>query len=303
MENAYQNQVKELNLCDNIDADIYLTQLSNETTSYLKYAKECILESPIITGEEIKDSDHQIITLRGYVLMIEAPIIFEIGCGAGRTLTMFRSMDPDVLSTITYIGTDIKWENLDKARQYANSIGLVEKGLNFSIINSCEYKEVNSVDMCIFANVIHEIKPTELCSELNKYLRMIKPKGKAVILECVELITGEREHVMLYKDAIKALFKEEQKKGSLNIAIDNPHSHKGRPLMNVVITINNPQNIDINEQDVIQALNAVIKSDSLSLKNHFNESNKLSPISLAFKAHNLAHAQMFKDIILEKSII
>lgn len=300
-DNSYKNQITKLSedymmfrkiseLYSGFSTDArYAEHLKNsESFELIKYAEECMKDPEVFGGEKGKESDSQTSTMQNFLLAFENPVIVEIGCGLGRTLAAFHSMDPESLSKITYFGVDINPENIDGILKFAEEKKISEKFKSFNAGLHFDQK----ADVCIFANVIHEIPRQVLASELKKYLKYLNPGGKVLILECLELPVGEKDYVVFNFDALKLLLKESLGNGSLSIKQTTPKSHSGIPLMNAVVTVYSPEDIKIENSDVIDALQYIVENECKKLNDHFTGKANLSSKSFAHTTHNLAHAQM-----------
>lgn len=253
------------------------------------YAYECMKEPEVFEGEKGKETDAQISTIRDYITFLEEPAIAEIGCGRGRTFAMFNSMDTETISKVSYIGIDINAQNLQDICYYAKKTGIRDKLKSFSINQSIAPQ---SVDCCIFANVIHEIPVEILCSELTKYFQYLKCNGKIIIVECLELPVGEKQYIVFYLSSLKKLLSSNIVNSTILISSTLPISHGGIPLMNAVLTIKKPTEVTIRKEDLIEALNDIVEIETQALENHYSGRNLLSGKAFAFKTHNFARAHL-----------
>lgn len=62
--------------------------------------------------------------------------------------------------------------------------------------------------------------------------------------------------------------------------------------MNAVITVNLPNSVEIQDSDLIVALQNIVKNECKKLNEHFSKKTILSSRAFAHTTHNLAHAQM-----------
>lgn len=298
---SYQNQITKISedslmfqkiseLYSGFSTDIRFAEYlrNSEVYELVRYAEECMKDPDVFEGDKGKETGTQEYAIQNFLLAYDNPVIVEIGCGLGRTLAAFNSLDSEFLSKISYFGVDIKQENVQGILKYAE-----EKRI------SCKFKEFNAglqfdkkADICIFANVIHEIPRKYLVSELKKYLGYLKQGGKVLILECLELPVGEKDYVVFDFSALKLLFDKSLHNGSLSIKQATPKTYTGIPLMNAVITVNSPDSIEIQDSDLIVALQNIVKSECKKLNEHFSEKTILSSRAFAHTTHNLAHAQM-----------
>ncbi|MBO4626684.1 MAG: AAA family ATPase [Lachnospiraceae bacterium] len=277
-------------LYSGFSTDTRYAELLKNSESYelIKFAAECMRNPEVFEGEKGKEQGSQEFAIQNFILSFENPVIVEIGCGLGRTLAAFNSFDPDYLKTISYYGVDIEQDNVNGILEYAEENHI-----------SCKFKDFNAglsfdkkADVCIFANVIHEIPRKDLANELTKYLNYLNPGGKAMILECLELPVGEKDYVVLNFDALKLLLDRSINKGALSMHQSTPKTYSGIPLMHVVITVHSPEDVEIRNEDVRAALEYTVKNESRKLYQHFSEKELLKSKSFAHVTHNLAHAQM-----------
>lgn len=299
--NSYKNQITKISedsilfrkiseLYSGFSIDIRFAEYvrNTETFELIKYAEECMKDPEVFEGDRGKETGTQEYAIQNFLLAYDNPVIVEIGCGLGRTLAAFNSLDSDFLSKTSYFGVDIRSDNVRGLLEYAKKNKISSKFKEFDAGLIFDKK----ADICIFANVIHEIPRQELVSELKKYLGYLKKGGKALILECLELPVGEKDYVVFDFPALKLLLNRGLVDGSLCIKQATPKTYTGIPLMNAVITVNEPEKVYIQESDLTLALKSIVETECKKLKAHFNGQNPLSSRAFAHATHNLAHAQM-----------
>ncbi len=257
----------------------------------LKYANECLREPDVFDASKGKENDPQVSAIQNFILglEVEEPKIVEIGCGLGRTLALFKSIDEETVAKISYYGIDICEENLSGIDAYATKIGLKDKLKSFEA--KLSFRNLNA-DICIFANVIHELPRKDFCKTLNSYIKHLKPNGKIFVLECLELPVGEKNYVIFNLEALKILFSNEIKNKNVIFKSASPSTHSGIPLMNAVITVKNPQSVNLTNCNLISALNKVIEHEKSRIEKHYFSEIPLRSIAFASAVHNLANAQM-----------
>ena len=280
--------------------DVKLANFMRDDNKYAiqKFADECLREPAALEGEDGKPYDPQITGLRTLIASKEWSIVLEVGCGKGRTLAMFKDIKVDNTPKKQYIGVDIDKNNLDEAKEYAKLLGIDEKLLSFKLEK--EYTDINkNIDICIFANVLHEFGAEIINDTLTKYLRCVKPGGSVVVLECLELAVGESNFVMFDPEAIEALFAKCIENGSItNLSKATPETFSKRKLMEVHFIVKEPEKISI---DVVSALNKVIEIEKNKLLSHRNHSKELKGVAYAFAVTNLANAIIGLDDLVDKS--
>jgi ABC-type lipoprotein export system ATPase subunit len=274
----------------------FATQLSDANNYQIqKFADDCLKDSIALAATPGKESDPQIMVLHTAILMTPNPIILEVGCGKGRTLSMLSSLDDTKLSTITYVGADIKPENLKEIEEYANSIGLPGKLLKFSAVDNPV--GVNA-DLCIFANVLHELSPLDMAGILNQYFHLVKENAQVFILEVLQLAVGEKDFVMFCPDAITKLCSKQLSENKIEICgISTPKSHNQTPLMNVVIKVLKPLEVNFVKEDIVEALKVIVDIETGKLIKHHDKSSIMSGLKFAFATHNLANAMMYLRLL------
>ena len=280
------------------DLDMVDFYSKSSNNAILKFAEEGLSEdSTALPANSAKDGDLQISSLKHIIANNPSPEIIEVGCGVGRTLAMFKGFEKKHLSKISYIGFDIRPENVSCLNEYINSEEISELGLK-SVAAAIEIDEATSGNLCIFANVIHEIYPDSLAPVLNGYLRTLKPESTSLILEVLELNVGEKAFVMQYPESIGLIFERLKDNEILEFVVYTDNTRTGIPLMYVNILIKDPTLININNEDVLKSLNEIVTIETQTLREHyFNPSRKLNATSYSFHSHNLANALTFINIL------
>ncbi len=264
----------------------YLGNLANK--DLLKYAEDCMKDPEVLGGGKGKQNGQQESAIANIVMTFENPIVVEVGCGMGRTLAAFESIDKDTLKSISYVGIEIDEKNIIEIEKFAEENGIREKFKDFKALKEYDGKS----ELCIFANVIHEIPREILVSELKKYLGYLNVQGKALILECLELPVGEKDYVVFDLEALKCLLKYSIDNGSILISQVSAPTFKGTPLMNALITMKKPETFDILDSDLLNALHKIVENECIKLQKHLTGEKELTSNSFAHATHNLAHAQM-----------
>ncbi|GHU01097.1 hypothetical protein FACS1894147_00320 [Spirochaetia bacterium] len=305
---VYRNQISKLSDDSHLYAKIadmykgftvdlnFATQLTDANNYQIqKFADDCLKESQALSATPGKESDPQIIVLHTAILMTQNPIILEVGCGKGRTLSMFGSLDDAKLRGTTYVGVDIKPENLKEIEAYAKSISLIDRGLKFTTTDNP--KSINT-DLCILANVLHELSPNDMAGILNQYFSLVKKNAQVFILEVLQLAVGEKDFVMFYPEAIRKLCSRQQSEDKLEISgISTPKSHNGTPLMNVIIKVLNPLEVNFLKEDIVEALKVIVDIETEKLIKHHEKTTILSGLEFAFATHNLSNTIMFLKLL------
>ncbi len=303
-DGTYRNQINKISddiqvfnkiaeLYSGFSADLRYNKFIEDSFRFelVKYAGECLKDPDVFDALKGKETDPQIAAIQNVILglEVEEPKIVEIGCGLGRTLALFNSIDIDTLAKTSYYGVDICEENLSEIDIYATEIGLKDKLKSFEAKLSFDNSDA---DICIFANVIHELPRQDICQILNDYIKYLKPNGKIFVLECLELPVGEKNYVVFNLDALKALFSSEIENGNVTIKSASPSTRSGIPLMNAVITVKNPQISNITNDNLVLALNKVVEHEKSRIEKHYSAEAPLRSIAFASVIHNLANAQI-----------
>jgi SAM-dependent methyltransferase len=286
-------------LMTDLDSIDFYSNSSNN--AILRFAEEGLSDkSTALSADSAKCGDLQISSLKQLIAQTGNPDIIEVGCGVGRTLAMFKGLDKSKLASITYKGFDIRPENISRLKGYIETDEIKEFGLK----SICAYERIEADftgNICIFANVIHEITPDILASVLNDYFRILTPNANSVILEVLDLHVGEKAFVMQYPESIKLLFERLQADGVLDCEPYRDTTKSGIPLMLAFIRIIKPEAINISNNDMLKSLKGIVKIETAFLKNHyFNSIEKLNATSYSFHSHNLANAQTFISILEEQ---
>lgn len=265
----------------------------------LRYADECSRDSDVKDSED-EDSDPQVSPFRAMLLSVgKNATLVEHGVGKGRMLSALRRLDPEFLSTLSYHAVDRDPQREQDVRDYYAQIGVHLKELKF---HASPPTDVIS-DLAVLANVLHEVGPDEMAAFLSTVLRHAKKGSKLLILEVLELDVGERRFVVLDKEALEELFASCVKTGALEVAIAKPKSHRGRPLLEAVLTVHDPEAVSITDEDVIQALQRVIDVGGKILAESLADSKTLGTRRLAFHCHNVANAVAFARLLSEKGLV
>ncbi len=262
----------------------------------LSYADECGRDSDVKDSED-KDSDPQVSPFRAMLLSVgKNATLVEHGVGKGRMLSALRCVDPESLSTLSYHAVDRDPRREQDVHDYYAQIGVQLKELKF---HASPPTDVTS-DLAVLANVLHEVGPDKMATFLSTVLRQAKKGSKLFILEVLELDVGERRFVVLGKEALEALFACCVKSGALEVAIAEPKSHRGRPLLEAVLTVHDPDAASITNEDVIRALQRVVVVGGKVLAESLVDSEKLRTRQLAFHCHNVANAVAFERLLSDK---
>jgi predicted ATPase len=266
----------------------------------LKYASECLNDSEVFGKEKIKDSEPQTTFLRAFLLSLqdkENVTIADVGVGKGRLLEAFNKIDDRQLSKIKYLGIDYKAANLDELNTYAEKIGIKSKFQSFR--TSTKINEIDEYNLCILANVIHEVGPDNLMMLFNDLFLSSCNNSRILILEALELAVGEKRFVVIDNEALDILFERNIKAGNLHVSNARPVSYAGIPLLEYTISILN-QPIPLELQDIIKGLEKIIAITVNELSKNLKDNSTLTSKRLAFKCHNLANAEAFLNLLKQE---
>ena len=262
----------------------------SENRKLLSYACECLNEPMPLGGDETEDSDPQISSIRNVAFCLNGSTIVEVGAGRGRILNAFRGFGDERLRSICYHAIEPNEDYRRELEEFAAREGLGSRFGLFSVAESID--PGLKYDLCILANVVHEIPPDELHEFLNLYISAAK-EGKIAILEVTELAVGERDSVLFYPEAIEVIF--ESQGDAFEVDVANHKSHSGTGLFDLLITVRNPSAI-LSADDIVPGLDKVIGLECKALLRHRQDHN-LSSLSFAFRSHNVANAQIFGHLI------
>ena len=278
-------------------ADDRMATLFAETTTreLLAYANECSKPSESLGKEEARDSDPQICSLRSCLLDL-APnsMVVEIGAGKGRMLAAFDCIEEETLKTIDYVGIDINEKNLAQLKQTATELGLHSRLKSLNTQNASV--KTPDFDLCILANVLHEIDTGKLSGFLKRILQSAKRESKVLILEATELAVGEERYVLFAADDLSALFQRTIANGWITFRAATPRSHSGTPLLEAIIKKTDDY-VDIDDDDVVRGLQSIISNTADELARNIRDQTHTEARKLAFRCHNIANATAYKQIL------
>lgn len=256
----------------------------------LVYADQCLSDSVVIGHEKSKDSDSQTSILRGLLLTEHDEVVVqEVGVGKGRLLAAFNSLTDRQLAKISYIGIDIDEDNLEELDAYAETIGLKQKLKSFRCTSTID--ATNKADLCILANVLHEVGPDMMCNFLSQVIASLKNGSKILILEALELAVGEKRFVVFDAQSINEILKRNIDTKNVSANFASIVSFGGTPLLEGVITVSKVEAlIPLSHEDIIAGLRSIIESVSEKLSLAVDGREALRARSLAFHCHNIANA-------------
>ncbi|MEE8452752.1 MAG: AAA family ATPase [Thermoguttaceae bacterium] len=262
----------------------------------LCYAAECGRDSDVKESQE-EDSDPQVGHFRAMLLGVgKNATLVEHGVGKGRMLSALTRMDTESLSTLSYHAVDLDPEREQDVLDYYAEIDVELKDFQF---HASLPTDVTS-DLAVLANVLHEVGPDRMAEFLSTVLRQARRGSKVLVLEVLELDVGEKRFVVFGKEALDALFASCVKSGALEVSIAEPKSHGGRPLLEAVLIVRNPDAASITDEDVIRALHCVVDAGGKVLAQSLNGSEPLQTRPLAFHCHNVANAVAFGRLLSDK---
>lgn len=299
-----ENQIKKLtsdysllesvsSLYQGFSTDIRVSKLFQDAFFHttLKFADECQVDSQPLSGSE-KDSDPQITSLRSQILSLSGAInVLEIGIGKGRTLNSIFNITSDSNLKINYYGVDLNEDFLSETKEYFSKH-------TSSIINNLVLEkslddlglEEKSTDICIFANVVHEIDPRELSSIVNKAFSFLKKGGKLIILEQIVQEVGEKNFLMFESKALLKVFETQKKQDHVCANFATPKSYSGKNLLEFIVIKNTEESVSITDEDVLSGIDKIIEDCIMKIQHHIEEKEVLSSLELAFFSHNLSNA-------------
>jgi len=280
-------------------SDIRLANQYTQSASYdlIKYASECLEDSAVLGEEKSNDADPQTTSLRANLLGLpDNSKIIEIGAGRGRLLEAFSKINDEQLAKLNYVGIDCNADNLDDLNTFAEMLGIKSKFKSFE--TKIKIDGTDNFDLCILANVIHEVGPDELIKFFNDIIKVANQHSKIIILEILELAVGEKRFVMFDEKALNKIFENNTNSKKLSVSNAKPKSHSGNTLLEYYINIlDNTASIDID--DIKQGLNTIVEATAKEIAGHIKEAS-LNTRSLAFKCHNLSNARAFIEILQAK---
>ena len=259
----------------------------------LKYADECLKDSCIFGEEKVKDNDPQTTNLRTILLSHNVKTILEIGVGKGRLLQAFNTIDEITLNQKNYIAIDINKDNLVELEKFVDDNKIKSKFNSFRIQE--ELEATVKFDLCILANVIHEVGPDNLVLFLNRIFQSANNNAIILILEALELAVGEKRFVVFDDDALKNVLDKNIQDRKITVASARPFSHNGTPLLEFIVTVVDTPEF-ISTEDVRKGLESVVSSNAKDICESF-KTNNLKGRSLAFKSHNLANARAYLELL------
>jgi AAA15 family ATPase/GTPase len=253
----------------------------------LKYAKECLSDSNAVKGNTTRECDPQVSSIRTAVLYKVPKTIVEIGAGRGRLFTAFSGFDENFLKESKYYAIEPNLDYHDNIKEMAENSKIHDKMKKLYILKQLS-KNVK-YDLCIMSNLLHEIPPTKMSNFLNKYIQQANPNSIITILEVSELAVGEKGFTMFYPEAIREIFINYTNNCFFNHT--EHKSFKGTILYDMNLKIIDPK-FNIKNEDIIKGLEKVKNIECRAIKEN-QENNNLSPLTFAFKSHNLAYAEMY----------
>jgi hypothetical protein len=219
--------------------------------------------------------------------------IIEIGAGKGRLLEAFNKIDVNSLNKINYIGIDINLSNLAELDKYADKTGVKSKFKSF--VTQKELQSEDKFDLCILANIIHEVGPDNLTSFFNKILTSANIGASILILEALELAVGEKRFVVFDNEALNRMFDKNIVSNKFQISVGMPISHNGTPLLEYIVKIIDKP-LPIDSDDIKNGLDCIVSSTAKDIEKHIKVNN-LNGRALAFKSHNLANARAYFEML------
>ncbi|HPE09229.1 MAG TPA: AAA family ATPase [Saprospiraceae bacterium] len=274
--------------------DIRLQKHLLEKANYemFVYANKCLEESGVLSGEKAKDYEPQTSYLRAILTSKKGDYSFyEIGAGKGRLLKAFQSMKPESMALIDYYAIDHEGELLKELEGYADELKVKDKFKSFHAIEKIDEGEI--IDVCLLANIIHEVGPDNLSQFFNKIFKNCKVGSQILVLEALELAVGEKRYVLFNPAAFEALFHSLIYKGCISTNYAPPVSHNGTPLLEYNITIRSTEGLELTKKDIMLGLDAVIQRGSSIIKDNLEDS-KLGGRQLGFISHNIANASAYR---------
>jgi len=116
----------------------------------------------------------------------------------------------------------------------------------------------------------------------------VRRNGTVYILEALRLSEGEKNYIVLYPEALEAMFAPSCENGAIiDASYSTPFSFSNTPLMEATFTVAVPENVML---DVGIALEKVIEIDRNKLIQHKSGVSVLDGIDYAFVVNNLANA-------------
>jgi len=97
------------------------------------------------------------------------------------------------------------------------------------------------------------------------------------------------------------LFRSCMESGALEMNTAELESYRGRPLLEAVMTVREPNAVSITDEDVSRALQCVIDAGGRTIAEHMSGSNGLTARQLAFHSHNTANAVAYKRMLRQKT--
>lgn len=134
--------------------------------------------------------------------------ILDLGCGNGAFLSIIDSHFNDLesqLGKIDYYGVDIDKNNIKKIEDKFNELLKRFGNYHFDCKEIKNMEFFNYMDMVLCINVLHEIKPPDICESLCKIVSALNVNGKAEIIDMEELEEGELDPVPWKCEAVKKI--------------------------------------------------------------------------------------------------
>lgn len=95
--------------------------------------------------------------------------VLDFGCGIGSTCPMFTPAN--------YMGVDVDADRISYAR-------CLYSDYNFHVLQESHLPFLdNSVDCILIISVLHHIPPEQLPGYLQEFHRVLRPKGKVIVIE------------------------------------------------------------------------------------------------------------------------
>jgi len=261
------------------------------------FISECLRPSQVLEDGVTGQSEPQNSSLRAVILGIGSNTnIIDYGCGKGRLLSAFDAIDDRTLGYISYVGYDIDEANISDfqsvVEKYRLNSRFREEAKHLLTLGN------QTFDICLMANVLHEIGPDKIANSFNTLFGISNPMAKIIIFEALELYEGEENYVVFDGDSIKALLSRLEQEGKVSTSDSHPSSFNGRPLLEMHVTIL-AEDCTICNEDVIRALDVTIKNSANKLSEHVS-GTELKSKQYAFYCHNIAHAEAYKAILAKQ---
>ena len=268
----------------------------------LRYASQCLKSSEPVNPEDTKDSDPQVTAFRSILLCLSPGAnIVEVGVEKGRLLRAFETISPATLGTMSYIGIDSDEDAVKSLENYCSTLKVRNLFREFHIQKALESDQF--FDLCILANIIHEVGSDKLAEFLNGIFRHANKRAVIFILEAAELAVGENDFIVQDDHAIKEILRPFEESGFITTASARPRSYGGTPLIELHITVLNANMVCVTDDDIIRGLQTVIKPTADKLQKHWVGETRLSARALSFRCHNLANTTVYLELLKQNETL